>query len=390
MSPAAVQEGPTPPSITLWTIIRQFWADVYGKEVQSSNTYSYTWVADQAGHLFIGTVLVNLAQYVLAWFGVSQGLSLAFGLGLAVAGVATWEYSAYSSGVRAASNIFPLDKGLLAGNAVIATAYMTMGAIAGYGFHLQEPWNLYIFSAITLLAIACAPWWLRQKIIWQKAGLPYLFRLADVPAGTRIEGTSELQAFVDEPVPPLARPQQVIVGGPIGSGRTPVAAGIGTEFAFKNASVRYLGLHNLLEFAAEAPGSPFGDDPGPANINYWPWRTAQIVIIDDVGPFIGVPAEDDAANIERFKRLLNRLEPLAAALAKCHTVWVVGDLDPASNQASGPFLNDLAREIGKFCGATGQVLVVELSEPQTEPSATRPFRPFGFSARRALVRKIDL
>jgi len=41
--------GPSAPQLTLKNLRDQFWADVYGKEVQTTATYSYTWVADQFG-----------------------------------------------------------------------------------------------------------------------------------------------------------------------------------------------------------------------------------------------------------------------------------------------------------------------------------------------------
>jgi len=33
--------GPTPPKLTSKDLLQQFWADAYGKEVQSAATYSY-------------------------------------------------------------------------------------------------------------------------------------------------------------------------------------------------------------------------------------------------------------------------------------------------------------------------------------------------------------
>src|SRR5208337_4091086 len=237
-TPIAVQDGPSAPRITIRDLLCQFWVDIYGKEVQSATTYSYTWVADQAGHLFIGIIasvaFTAVASYVLSELGLDESWASLCGLGLAVCVVSIWEYSAFRSSVAAASGTFPVDRDLLRKNAVTAAVYMTLGAVAGFGFQQTALLGFVIFIPVTLLAIACAPWWLRQKIIWQKAALPYLFRLADLPPAVRIDGAEHLQAFIDEGVPPAKQPPlQVIVGGPIGSGRTAIAAGIGTEFAFK-------------------------------------------------------------------------------------------------------------------------------------------------------------
>src|SRR5215467_2440525 len=56
--------GPTAPNLSVKDILAQFWADAYGKEVQTAATYSYTWLADQFGHLAIGMVAHFLATVV--------------------------------------------------------------------------------------------------------------------------------------------------------------------------------------------------------------------------------------------------------------------------------------------------------------------------------------
>ena len=48
--------GPSAPQLTLKNLRDQFWADVYGKEVQTTATYTYTWVADQFGHICLALI----------------------------------------------------------------------------------------------------------------------------------------------------------------------------------------------------------------------------------------------------------------------------------------------------------------------------------------------
>jgi hypothetical protein len=133
-------QGPSVPNITIRNLIEQFWADIYGKEVQSANTYSYTWIADQTGHLYIG-IIVNFALTVLAglalpWLGIGASWADFVGLVLAIFAVSMWEYRAFRSSVVAATPTFPLDRDLLARNAVIASVYMALGGVAGFGFHI--------------------------------------------------------------------------------------------------------------------------------------------------------------------------------------------------------------------------------------------------------------
>ncbi len=359
-------------------LLRQFWADAYGKEVQSAATYSYLWLADQFGHVCIGIIVDFLATAVSGLIMVlfRPGASLTYntgvwpGLMITIVAVGIWELCAYRSSVAQATGTFPLDKKLLRDNAMIAWAYMSLGGILGFAFHAPLfPQALTICALVVILAIVLAPNWLRQKIIWQRAGIPYLFRLADAIHTINPADASLLQAFIDQGSPtskPEAR--QVIVGGPIGSGRTSMAAGIATEFAFKKNKVRYLGFDALLEYAAHATDRMFPDDTGPVNISYWPWSEAQVTILDGVGPFVAGRGPDRGADIQRFEMMLkNQLKSVASVLSRCHTVWVVGDLTPPlPPQQFSQLLNEFARCVAQYCDASADPLVVELDLPPAE------------------------
>jgi hypothetical protein len=367
--------GPQAPDISDKHIIKQFWLDIYGKEVQTPVTYSYVWMADQMGHVCLG-IIINFAltlglRFALPWIGIASDRDEIGGLLLGSLVVSVWEFSAFRSSAKVATGVFPLDRKLLRDNAIIAALYMVIGVVIGYVFHKSELIGIAGFIAMVLVGVIFAPSWLRQKIIWQKAALPYLFRLADAQRTVGSDIARELQALIDQDAPPSELPRQVVIGGPIGSGRTDIAAGIGTEFAFKRARVRYLSLAELLEFAAQPPDPDFADDTGPKNINYWAWSQAQVLIIDDIGPLISAKTQAGQADLGQFQlTLAHGLGPIAAMLAKCHTVWVIGDLRAAGQSAmKGQALDDFARVIGEFCKAQQPVLVVELS---AVPAPGRP------------------
>ncbi|MFL5165377.1 MAG: hypothetical protein ACJ8D8_04130, partial [Microvirga sp.] len=176
--PPSDSSSPLPPKISLRLLLEQFWADVYGKEVQSAATYSYTWLADQVGHICLGILLdfgFTVITYRLGgWLGWPTLWAEFLGFFLTMAVVAFWEYRAFRSDVERATGPFPLDRTLLQKNAIIAAGYMILGAAVGLLFHWPAHWAVPGFIVILLVAIVLAPVWLRQKIIWQKAGLPYL------------------------------------------------------------------------------------------------------------------------------------------------------------------------------------------------------------------------
>ncbi len=377
---------PSPPDLTMKDLLSQLRADANGKEVQSAATYSHMWLANQFGHVCIGILADFLATCIAGWaihgFRALQGgagllgiVSAALdapytagrptGLVLALVGVLLWEARAYRKAVMEATGTFPLDKNLLRANALIAAAYMVLGAVFGFALHTSVLPAVLTTIVVAVVAVGLAPPWFRQKIVWQKGAMPYLSRLADTAPTIGAEDAQALQSLIEEGAPPKTPPCQIVIGGPIGSGRTPMAAGIGTEFAFRKCKVRYLSFDMLLEFAASASGHFYPDDTGPTTIGYWPWSEAQVVIIDDVGPLIATRQPAQQANLARFSAILkNDLKSIAGVLAQCHTVWVIGDLRPSDEGGTLPdTLDDFAKAIREYCSGKRPAVVVELGTP---------------------------
>ena len=377
--------GPSAPRLTAKNLWAQFWADVYGKEVQTTATYSYTWVADQFGHICLGLIgnfaATAFCGVVLTWLGRAKEFQYDtgkwWGLAFVAIGAIAWEWFAYYKAADQATKLFRLDTALLRANAQVAAAYMILGGVLGFAFHLYLTWALIVSAVVLVVAIRLAPWWLRQKIVWQKAALPYLFRLADVLPTVDKDRARVLQSLIERGAPPYTPPCQIVIGGPIGAGRTSMAAGIGTEFAFKNHKVRYLSLDALLEFAVNSTETCFPDDCGPTTISYWRWSRSQVVIIDGIGPMLAVDDTGGQANVSRFKAMLDaNLSKVAHVLKQCHTIWVMGDLcPPPPSDQLGKILEGFAQAVAAYCESKSPPLVIQLDEPPEPPIVKGPIFP---------------
>ena len=226
---------------------------------------------------------------------------------------------------------------------------MILGGVLGFAFHLYLTWALIVSAVVLVVAIRLAPWWLRQKIVWQKAALPYLFRLADVlPTVDKEDRASVLQSLIERGAPPYTPPCQIVIGGPIGAARTSMAAGIGTEFAFKIIRSVISALMHCLNLRSTQRKHAFQDDCGPTTISYWRWSQSQVVIIDGIGPMLAVDDTGGQANVSRFKGMLDaNLSKVAHVLKQCHTIWVMGDLcPPPPSDQLGKILEGFAQSCG--------------------------------------------
>src|SRR5690349_17125265 len=175
-SPAGASNHPQSPHISYRQLWEQFKADVYGKEVQSAATYSYMWMADQMGHVCVGILVNQILTVVARWLWEKlgwHGFAEVAGLIGTIAVAAAWEAKTVYTAKHDAKALFPLGRKLLRDNAIIATLYMALGAVVGFGFHIEFPWSdvfpwndVVVIIACTFIAIWLAPRWLRQKIIW--------------------------------------------------------------------------------------------------------------------------------------------------------------------------------------------------------------------------------
>jgi hypothetical protein len=233
----------------------------------------------------------------------------------------------------AAASIFAFNARELCGNIVTALFYIATGIIVATFSFCGPAWALVACVVLLLPALGIGVGWLRRKIVFQQAGLPYLYRLANFPPNVTSDDAKLVVAIIDPATIPTCR--HLLLSGPIGAGKTSLASGIGTEFAFRMGIGRYTTLVKLLQSNEQAPQG------GAVEFNdgriLWPWQSTPLLVIDDVDD-----AGDMAANltsaamatrppIDQVEHALANLLPLAVkdGLAARRTVWVIGESSPA-------------------------------------------------------------
>jgi hypothetical protein len=222
-------------------------------------------------------------------------------------------------------------------NTFTAVFYIAIGAlVAGFGL-LNPLYGLIAILASVPFALGLGYAWLRRKLTFQQAGLPYLYRLATFPNPID-RPTAEFIVKLSRPASADAAPStddHLIIAGPLDSGKSSLAVGIGTEFAvrLRMGIGRYTTLAKLLQTVLKEGqwDQPEFDD----GRILWPWQTSDLLIVDDVDVLSDYTPRTPTDVVTRRQIVQSRVDMLKAkipavllaALKYRRTVWVVGDID---------------------------------------------------------------
>jgi hypothetical protein len=127
--------------------------------------------------------------------------------------------------------------------------------------------------------------------------------------------------------PPL--PRHILITGPLGAGKTSLAVGIGTEYAFALGIGRYLSAAKLVQLAADPASMPANQMEYDDGRVLWPWRQSKLTIVDDVDAGVATAGGIDTGLIrpEDFvKALTVSGTDTLKWLGQERSVWVVGDI----------------------------------------------------------------
>jgi hypothetical protein len=308
---------------SLLDIFRQSKRDFVGKDVQQNTTYSYVWSADQAGHFMLGFVPTFVIHWigvalkqqfgVDSWFG-SEANGILWSAGLVMACWTGLElYDLYDSWrmARQGSGYFSFNLGNLVWNVATALIYFAFGAVIA----ALSAWEAAVVLAglailLVLQFFLVGVWWVRRKIIFQQAGLPYLYRIAnfsstiDAPDDKRRQDLVDFITGLAGPPPSTDATQNVgdkfprrhlVITGSQGSGKSSLAAGIGTEFAFNGGIARYTTMSQLAQYVRNqtnlvpklrAPNQRALPREDEQEFNdgriLWQWPSVDLLIIDDI------------------------------------------------------------------------------------------------------------
>jgi len=260
------------------TVFRQVRHDLFGrKDAQDASTLTYTWVADQFGHVILGFIAT-----LFLWPVLPIELS-AIVVVIAILIKEAYEYF-YEFDRRQAA--FPSIGMMYCSIAQLSASTLGIGAaLAVIAVHFP-PWSLLAAAVVLIvLSLPLADYGLRRKIASQQSDVPFLYRLANFPENfDGPDGPSIITSLVVQPAPEF---RHVVLTGPLNCGKTSLAVGTVTEFGYraglcrfislvKLARTRFLPRQGMTERAGLHAGTAFQDGR-----TVWPLSAAELLVVDD-------------------------------------------------------------------------------------------------------------
>jgi hypothetical protein len=320
-------------------IFRQVRHDLFGsKDAQDAATLTYTWVADQFGHVTLGFIVTLLLYPVLS--------SVVWAAILVAVLITAKEAYDYFCEQDLRQSAFPFDRTDVLLNCATSCIYTWIGALLAVIWVPFPKSSLVAAPALVVMSLPIAAYWLQRKVALQQSDAPFLYRLANFPKNFECDDGAHIITNLYT----RTEPQHVVLTGPLNSGKTSLAVGTATEFGYRVGLCRYISLIKLAQTGqgtAERRGlhreTVFQDGR-----NIWPLDDVDLLVVDDADG--GIPTLE--IDPDKIKGALVRQlgDKFLSQMKKRRTLWVAGTNDRAElwQQLVADLLTDSDRtRVGK-------------------------------------------
>lgn len=315
-------------SISTKSILRQLRADLIGKDSYRGVTFSYTWLANQFGHFSLGFI-PTLVIYDLFTNAFDKEAAAFYSAVLISVGWLLFETynflgplllekepNAGTSPTSGSRYAFQPAWENVAFDTITDLLFFWTGAFSACRLFTGSAIVVVMLLLFTVSLIYPCRYWYLTKMYLQIPQYPFQFRLSQWRSGAVTKGTKDtVSRFLHSD----ARGRHLLIYGSKGSGKTSLSIGIATEFSIKHTPCVYTTAMKLYCMFFEKEERHLSD-------HLWDWRTASLLVIDDINP--GYPVREEVMSPELFLKLLDAYganRDNRQVIRSSNMIWVLGN-----------------------------------------------------------------
>lgn len=318
--------------ITLKVFLEQVGKDLIGKDSFRGVTLTYAWLANQFGHFGLGFIpSVVLYAIFPTWSQRPpfRGLKPAMAVSSFWILFETYNFLGPLLLQQQKPYVFPPRWGNIAFDTITDVAFFALGAFTAAVAWSRRRKARLILACIGLALLYPSYWWYTCKMYLQYAEYPSQIRLGEWNLKINAHDATQVSSFLNIP----DSGNHMLLFGGRSSGKTSLAIAIATERSFRREACFYTSAMKLLSLFFDH--SPYS---GP-----WNWRSANLLVIDDLNP--GEPLHNELITAAAFRDIATASgQDNLRLLASKNIIWVAGS--EGSDAAFRKKWVDMLQEIG--------------------------------------------
>ncbi len=321
-----------PKSIPAKAVLKQLKADLTGKDSYRGVTLTYSWLANQFGHISLGfiptfIVYIALSKHISERRAANRAVLLVSAAWLAfefcnllVPILFKMHEKLKVTFISRRQRIFQPAWKNIAFDTITDLCFFWFGAFfAGVLCHFTF-YGLLVVLILAVTLIYPTAYWYSTKMYLQYAQYPFQFRLGqwNFENITRRDRVT-INRFINN----RTNGMHLFLFGSEKCGKTSLSVGIATEMSIKHIRCLYTTAIKLY--------SMFFDNNKAGTLDeqaLWDWRSAAVIVIDDINT--GGPISDiiSPGKFLSFIDTFTGNEANRDVLRRANVIWVLGDYDP--------------------------------------------------------------
>lgn len=315
------------------TIFNQFKKDLIGKDSHRGVTLTYSWLANQFGHIALGFVPSFILHDNINHIKTYQNPVVAS----AIVTFFWFLFELYNflgpllTKKKSLNNHFfiPNNKRYVFNPKWLNIAYDTITDVAFFSFGaflysfyingLQDKITIVAIILLFLYLLRASSYWYLTKMYQHYANYPFQFRLSQWNFTINDEGKKEVFNFIEA----NDSGNHLLIFGSQFCGKTSLGVGVLNELSIKHKICLYTSAMKLFSLF-------FIEENTKLDIHrIWSWKESNYLVIDDVNP--GKPIDEELINP---KKILQFLDPTASGemneeyckiIANKNVIWILGN-----------------------------------------------------------------